>query len=74
MKEATVRDHRIVISLSAADFEQSMGRKPRDEDDFEKWALLMKKVLLNGHVGWDILYECTRDAIGSSSGGGGLYG
>ena len=67
MKQATVLDHRIVISLSAGDFEQSMGRKPKDEDEFERWALLVEKGLLNGHIDWNILYECTRDAIGSSS-------
>ena len=56
-----------LISLSAGDFELSMGRKPGDEDEFEKWALLVEKGLLNGHIDWDILYECTRDVIGSGS-------
>jgi len=67
MNHAVVKDHQIIISFSIGDFEQSMGRKPRDEDEFEKWALLMEKGLLNGHIDWDILYECTRNAIGSSS-------
>ena len=61
-----VKDHQIIISLSAGVFELSIGRKPRDEDEFEKWALLLEKGLLNGHIDWDILYGCTRDAIGSS--------
>jgi len=67
MKKAEVKDHQIVISLSQGDFEMVMGRKPADQDDFEKWALLVEKGLLNGHIDWDILYECTRDAIKSCS-------
>ena len=67
MNQAVVRDHQLVISLTAADFRQSMGREPKDQDEFEKWALLIKKGLLNGHIDWDILYECTREAIRSSS-------
>ena len=67
MNHAVIKDHQIIISLSIGDFEHSMGREPKDQDEFEKWALLVEKGLLNGHIDWDILYECTRNAIGSSS-------
>jgi hypothetical protein len=65
MTEAVLEDHRIGISLSADDCEQSMGRKPIDADEFERWALLVEKGLFNGHIDWDM--ECMRDAIGSRS-------
>jgi hypothetical protein len=62
-KMTRIKDHRIVIELSEADFEESMGRKPRDQDEFDEWAMLAEKGLLNGHIDWDIIYECTHDAM-----------
>lgn len=58
-----IKNHRIVIELCEGDFERSMGRKPRGPEEFEKWARLAQKGLLNGHIDWDILYECARDAM-----------
>jgi len=58
-----IKDYRIVIELRDGDFERSMGRKPRDQGEFDEWAHFAEKGLLNGHIDWDILYECTRDAM-----------
>ena len=58
-----IKDHEIVIQLCEGDFEMSMGRKPRDQEEFDDWAHLAEKGLMNGHIDWDILYECTCDAI-----------
>jgi len=58
-----IKAHRIVIELCEGDFEGSMKRKPRDQEEFDKWARLAEKGLLNGHIDWDIIYECTRDAM-----------
>jgi len=60
---AKIKDWRIVIELCEGDFERSMGRKARDQDEFDEWAHLAEKGLLNGHIEWDILYECSRDAM-----------
>jgi len=60
---AQIKDYRIVIELSEEEFELSMGRKPRDQHEFDEWAQLAEKGLLNGHIDWDILYECTCDAM-----------
>jgi hypothetical protein len=49
--------------LSEGDFELSMGRKPKNQREFDEWACLLEKGLCNGHIDWDILYECTRDAM-----------
>jgi len=40
-----------------------MGRKPKDQEEFEEWAELAEKGLLNGHIDWDIIYECTCNAM-----------
>ncbi len=58
-----IKDHRIVIELSEGDFESSMGRKARDQEEFDDWAYLVEKGLLNGHIDWDIVYECACDAM-----------
>jgi hypothetical protein len=63
MSAAEIEDYKINIVLSDDDFEQSMGRRPKDQQEFDKWAMLAEKGLLNGHIDWDIIYECTKDAM-----------
>ena len=58
-----MREHTITFILTVDDFEMSMGRKPRDKDEFEEWARLCEKGLCNGHIDWDIIYECAREAM-----------
>ena len=60
---AQIKDYQIVIELCEQEFELSMGRKPKDQREFDEWARLAEKGLLNGHIDWDILYECTCDAM-----------
>jgi len=57
-----IKDHRIVIELCEAEFEMSMDRKPRDQKEFDDWARLAEKGLLNGHIDWGIIRECAREA------------
>lgn len=56
-------EYPINIVLSGDDFKASIGRLPANQDEFEEWAMLMKKGLLDGHIDWDILYECACDAF-----------
>jgi hypothetical protein len=58
-----IKDHRMVIELCEGDFETSMGRKPQDQEEFYDWARFAEKGLMNGPIDWDILYECTCDAM-----------
>ena len=58
-----IKDHTITLTLCTGDFEQSMHRKPKNQQEFDEWAGLLEKGLLNGHIDWDILYECTYDAM-----------
>lgn len=61
--ENEISDYKIAIVLTEGDFEQSMGRKPKSQDEFDTWASLAEKGLLNGHIDWNIIYECTKDAM-----------
>ena len=65
-KMEVIKDHEIVIPLCAGDFERSMGRKPKSQEEFDDWAVLAEKGLLNGHIDWDIIYECASDAMGDA--------
>ena len=58
-----IYEHKIVIILTNGDFEQSMGREPKGQDEFDTWAQLAEKGLLNGHIDWNIIYECTEYAM-----------
>ena len=59
----TIKDYKVILSFLPGEFELSMDRSPRDQDEFDAWARLAEKGLLNGHVDWDILYECACDAM-----------
>jgi hypothetical protein len=58
-----IKEYKVTLSLLPGEFELSMGRNPRDQDEFDAWARLAEKGLLNGHIDWDILYECACDAM-----------
>ena len=64
-----IRDRRIVLNLCVEEFEMSVGRKPKNQAEFDQWTELAEKGLLNGHIDWDILYECTCDAFCRQYGG-----
>ena len=56
-------EHTITLTLCESDFEMSMGRKPRDDEEFEERAYLCEKGLRNGHIDWDVLFECAKEAM-----------
>ena len=58
-----IKGYKIEITLSEGDFMESMGRMPEDQEEFDHRAVLAEKGLLNGHIDWDIIYECTKDAM-----------
>ncbi len=58
-----IEDHTISIVLSEGDFIESMGRAPKNQREFNTWAELFEKGLMNGHIDWTIISECTRDAM-----------
>ena len=59
-----IREHTITFTLGEGDFEMSMRRKPKSREESDDWIRLCEKGLCNGHVDWDIMYECARHAMG----------
>ncbi len=60
---SSIKDYKIVIEISEEEFELSRCRKPNDQQEFDDWAQLAEKGLLNGYIDWDILNECTCGAM-----------
>ena len=42
-------EHKITIILSDGDFIESMSRAPESQTEFDTWAQLAEKGLMNGH-------------------------
>ena len=74
IKICVIGDYTITITLSDGDFVESMGRMPENQEEFEQWAVLAEKGLLNGHIDWNIIYECTKEPMPSSKGDKDEYG
>ena len=56
-----IKTYSIRIDLRQKDFVQSMGRKPKNQQEFNAWSARFEKYLLNGFIYWDLLYRCARD-------------
>ncbi|MHC4524723.1 MAG: hypothetical protein ACYSU8_04195 [Planctomycetota bacterium] len=47
----------ITITLFEIDFERSIGRKPKNQSEFDRWAKKANAAIFNGCLDWDRLYE-----------------
>ena len=57
MAKQDVEKRQIVVTLFAIDFERSLGRKPADQAEFDRWVKKANLALFNGCLDWDRLYE-----------------
>jgi len=48
------------ISVCEGDFEQAMGRPPKDQEEFDEFAHLCKKGL-EAQIDWDIIYRSAKE-------------
>ncbi len=53
-----IEKRQMIVTLFAADFERSIGRKPKDQAEFDSWVKKANIALFNGCLNWDRLYEC----------------
>ena len=58
--EEEIKEYKIVLTLCPEGFEFSMGRKPKSQGEFDGWARLAEKGLLDGHTDWDTLLGSTH--------------
>jgi len=57
-----IRGYKVVLSLSAEDFERSMGRAPEDQKEFDAWAAQAEDVLCD-LIDWNAVFECAHEAF-----------
>lgn len=57
-----IRDHEVVLSLSPAEFERSVGRAPGDQGEFDAWAMQAEE-LLHDSIDWNVVCACAHEAI-----------
>jgi len=62
MKKKKKYDEDFGIGVCDLDFEECLGRKPKDEDEFMKFAHLCRKGL-EGQIDWGILYQCVQEEM-----------
>ena len=53
-----IEKRQIVVTMFESDFERSIGRKPKDQTEFDKWVKKANIALFNGCLNWDRFYEC----------------
>ena len=58
-----IRDYQVVLSFSREDFERSMNRRPKHQEEFDRWAFFMEKGLFEGNIDWGNIHACTREAM-----------
>ena len=58
-----MEEYKIEIEIGVGDFEQVFGRKPKDENEFQEFCNYSEKGLMNGHIDWDIVFNCAKDAM-----------
>ena len=57
-----IKDYETALSLSAEDFERSMGRAPEDQNEFDAWAAQTEDVLCD-LIDWNVVFECAHEAF-----------
>jgi len=54
---STIEKRTISITLFEIDFERSIGSKPKNQAEFDRWAKKANAAIFNGCLDWDRFYE-----------------
>jgi hypothetical protein len=55
-------NHKITHTIGLEDFLQAIGRKPKDQKEFDRFVELIGKGI-DAQLDWDILYSSAGDVI-----------
>ena len=61
-------EYKIGFIIGVEDFEQAFDRKPKSKNEFEEFCHYCEKGLMNGHIDWDIVFGCAKDAMADEFG------
>ena len=56
-------EYTIEFTVCPEDFEQTFGRKPKNQQEFHDFCQYCEKGLRNGHIDWGIVFSCAKDAM-----------
>ena len=56
-------NYKIEFIICIEDFERVFCRKPKHKNEFEEFCILSEKGLTGGHIDWDIVFSCAKDAM-----------
>jgi len=56
-------EYKIEFIIDVENFEQVFGRKPKSSSEFKEFCMLCEKGLTFGHIDWNIVFDCARDAM-----------
>jgi len=73
-KDPDIKDYTITIILAMRTFRHRWAGRPRIRRNSMTGRTSPKKGLLNGQIDWDILYDCTREAMEMRNKEGGSNG
>ncbi len=57
---------KIELIIDPVDFKNTFGREPKDVNEFEEFCYYCEKGLKNGHIDWDIILQCAKEAVETS--------
>jgi len=58
-----MKEYKIEFVISEEDFEHTFARKPKSVKEFEEFCYFCEKGLMNGHIDWDIIFSCAKEAM-----------
>ena len=57
-----IKNRNVLLSLSEGEFERSMGREPKDQNEFDAWAEKAEDLLCD-LIDWNVICDCAHDAF-----------
>lgn len=58
-----MKSYKIEFEICLEDFEKTLGRKAENDDEFHEFCRYCERGLYNGHIIWDIVFDCAKDAM-----------
>jgi hypothetical protein len=58
-----MKSQKIVFEVRVEDFAETFSRTPRGKKEFSEFREYCEKGLRNGHIDWNIVLDCAKDAM-----------
>jgi hypothetical protein len=58
-----MQDYKIEFTIGVEDFISTLRRNPKNKTEFDRFCELSEKGLRNGHIDWNIVFNCAKDMM-----------